>query len=586
MNRLWTCALGAFAVAVSSQAALAKDYFVATTGDDAGPGSEASPWRTIQKACDSLEPGDTATVKAGVYKEKLEVRRSGSAAGFVTIRAEGAVTLSGQGVPGSDMIRLRDRSYVRIEGFEIRDNRNVSDGSGIRVTGSGDHIELRRNRIHEIRGHDAMGITVYGTSAAASISNLVIDGNEIFDCDPAQSEALTLNGNVEAFEVTNNKVHDVNNIGIDFIGGESIVSDKTKVARNGVCRGNEVWRARSNYGGGYGAGIYVDGGRDIVIERNLVHECDLGIEVGAENPGVVTRGIVVRDNVLYANDKVGLVFGGYDADRGRVKGCRFTNNTFYKNDTKQDGNGEIWVQYAEDNVLANNLIFCGSQNLVYQAGVGSKNNTSDWNVFYLEAGAGSARFAWRGTERTGLASHVSGSGQDKNSLFASPRFANAVGRDFKLAPGSPAIDRGDPAYAAAAEETDFAGAPRIAGGRIDVGAYESSSVAPAQPAQPAQPGSAGVGSDPPPATATPNVPSPTPGIVGALGAKHPTLRRGATGADVKALQKALSGAGFALDEDGDFGARTLDAVKRFQRQNGLDDDGVVGPKTWRALEGR
>ncbi|MFE1288373.1 peptidoglycan-binding protein [Streptomyces sp. NPDC058751] len=35
--------------------------------------------------------------------------------------------------------------------------------------------------------------------------------------------------------------------------------------------------------------------------------------------------------------------------------------------------------------------------------------------------------------------------------------------------------------------------------------------------------------------------------------------------------------------DGSFGPNTKDAVQRFQRSRGLDDDGVVGPGTWRAL---
>lgn len=37
--------------------------------------------------------------------------------------------------------------------------------------------------------------------------------------------------------------------------------------------------------------------------------------------------------------------------------------------------------------------------------------------------------------------------------------------------------------------------------------------------------------------------------------------------------------------DGRFGRNTEDAVKRFQRAHGLDDDGVVGPITWAALLG-
>jgi peptidoglycan hydrolase-like protein with peptidoglycan-binding domain len=50
------------------------------------------------------------------------------------------------------------------------------------------------------------------------------------------------------------------------------------------------------------------------------------------------------------------------------------------------------------------------------------------------------------------------------------------------------------------------------------------------------------------------------------------------GGEVAALQRRLG-----LPVDGDFGARTAAAVKRFQRRHGLTADGVVGPATWRAL---
>ncbi len=53
--------------------------------------------------------------------------------------------------------------------------------------------------------------------------------------------------------------------------------------------------------------------------------------------------------------------------------------------------------------------------------------------------------------------------------------------------------------------------------------------------------------------------------------------------EVKALQTELNQEGFRLEADGLFGRDTESAVKRFQREHGLDDDGVVGPLTWAAL---
>ena len=58
-----------------------------------------------------------------------------------------------------------------------------------------------------------------------------------------------------------------------------------------------------------------------------------------------------------------------------------------------------------------------------------------------------------------------------------------------------------------------------------------------------------------------------------------TLRRGSKGAEVSAVQALLK-----IVVDGDFGGQTEEAVKRFQRVNGLADDGVVGPNTLAALQ--
>lgn len=66
----------------------------------------------------------------------------------------------------------------------------------------------------------------------------------------------------------------------------------------------------------------------------------------------------------------------------------------------------------------------------------------------------------------------------------------------------------------------------------------------------------------------------------------PTLRKGDRGADVKTLQQLLLTKGMTLPQygaDGIFGGETQKAVIAFQKDWGLDADGVAGPKTWAAL---
>ncbi len=63
----------------------------------------------------------------------------------------------------------------------------------------------------------------------------------------------------------------------------------------------------------------------------------------------------------------------------------------------------------------------------------------------------------------------------------------------------------------------------------------------------------------------------------------PLLRKGSTGEEVRRLQNLLNRDGFNLVVDGIFGIRTEAAVKTFQNQNRLAIDGIVGPRTWEAL---
>ena len=64
---------------------------------------------------------------------------------------------------------------------------------------------------------------------------------------------------------------------------------------------------------------------------------------------------------------------------------------------------------------------------------------------------------------------------------------------------------------------------------------------------------------------------------------YKVLRRGARGPDTELLQTGLIRSGAAITADGIFGKATEEALKSFQRQNGLRADGVAGPQTWRAL---
>ncbi len=53
------------------------EFHVAVNGDDSDPGTRAAPLRTIQRAADLAQPGDTITVHEGVYRERVNPPRGG-----------------------------------------------------------------------------------------------------------------------------------------------------------------------------------------------------------------------------------------------------------------------------------------------------------------------------------------------------------------------------------------------------------------------------------------------------------------------------------------------------------------------------
>src|SRR5688500_17671991 len=63
-------------------------YFVdATRGSDSNDGAEASPWKTVTRAFDSLKAGDTVYLRGGTYYENLYLSLPGKPDAPITIRS-------------------------------------------------------------------------------------------------------------------------------------------------------------------------------------------------------------------------------------------------------------------------------------------------------------------------------------------------------------------------------------------------------------------------------------------------------------------------------------------------------------------
>lgn len=71
---------------------------------------------------------------------------------------------------------------------------------------------------------------------------------------------------------------------------------------------------------------------------------------------------------------------------------------------------------------------------------------------------------------------------------------------------------------------------------------------------------------------------------GSVSMSHPVLKSGSRGDSVRYLQSLLNRHGSAIALDGIFGVATDKAVRAYQAKQKLTVDGIVGAKTWSALE--
>ncbi|HQU99679.1 MAG TPA: right-handed parallel beta-helix repeat-containing protein, partial [Bacteroidia bacterium] len=278
----------------------------------------------------------------------------------------------------------------------------------------------------------------------------------------------------DGWEIINNTIHDITNIGIDASGGYKVSKNVAlDVARNGVIRGNVVYNCKSPYASA--AGIYADGADDVLIERNICYNNQYGFEIGCEEKNSIASGIIMRENIAYNNDEAGIALGGYNyPNTGKVDDCYINNNTFYNNDLTQKGQGELVLTHLENSVFINNIMHGGNKRLLFNSAIGNLlGNTFDYNNWFtIDTDSTKPMFKINGSNYKTFADYVgSALGWDSHSVFGNPNFVS--GADFHLTTGSFAYNLGDPAFVAGLGETDFDLAPRKYDNRVDAGAYES-----------------------------------------------------------------------------------------------------------------
>jgi hypothetical protein len=294
------------AILASTMAAQAATYYVATTGSDSNSGTEASPWRTVKNAVDTMLAGDTTFVRGGTYNEGyIWFKRSGTEASPIRL-----LNYPGESpkIQWSDMTVATNRiellaspggittpvSDIVIEGFEITGGQNgIKLNAALRVT-------IRKNYIH----HNGHGIIGNGFHVLITQNRIYHNGN-FANCasNPAScndDHGMYLTGTF--FTITNNLIYDnlaygIQTAGYPFVSGQFPSADYANF-KNAVIANNTI--AYQNHRSAIV--LWQAGTSDNTIENNIMYE-------NAQLAGASSNGIdcespgnnnVVKKNLFYA----------------------------------------------------------------------------------------------------------------------------------------------------------------------------------------------------------------------------------------------------------------------------------------------
>ena len=407
---------------------------VSPAGHDGNPGSEALPWRTIQKAAGAARPGDRVVVLKGLYEERVTFNVSGREGLPILFEAIGEVVVRG---PASlrhweAVLEIRQKSHLVLKGFKVQD----SNWFGIGIHGS-QHITVTGCSTANTQ---ASGIYVRDSS------DIIVEGNDVasaclYEGDRGGSQECISIASVKRFRVSDNRVHDTKG---KKHGGEGI--DAKESSQDGVIEGNRVWNLER-------LGIYVDSwnglAKGIVVRRNIVHDCSSGIAVSSEDGGTV-EDLRIENNLVYRNRGMGIVVSSWEKN-GPKRNIAIVGNTVVGNRNPQGTWGVgIGIEKTDATgvVIRNNICALNASAQIQDAS--GKNPVVEYNLVHaVRKPAG------------GLKGHP--------VLEADPLFLDPEREDFHLRPDSPAINAGTPT---GAPSEDLEGFPRPYGKGFDLGCYE------------------------------------------------------------------------------------------------------------------
>ncbi len=448
-------------------------YYVSTSGSDGNDGSEGTPWRTIQKAVDSVVAGDTILVKAGTYNENVLIDKtatavSGTASNYTTLRNFQSDTVIIQ-LGGSSTDRGNaginiNASYWRVKGFTIQ-----GGNTGIRAGVDATKIIIEDNFINGY-GDKGAGIELGGLLSGSSFSpvttvkNITVQNN-IIHVDTVQTQDRA---GIES--LTNNGGHVIRDNTVKFLHlgagnhGEDCIQHIENLEFDDGLKDTDIYRNFCDIT--TDDAIELDGMNvNTRVWENIIKGSNVGISIGPSmgGPTYVFRN-VIYDIVNHWSLCIGIKYG-----RGSSGHVYFFHNTFQMRGATCGGAGLSIADFAGPRSsgihLKNNIFWFPDRGLAIQNAL-PDDLESDYNLWYDEGGGTLAKYA--GTGYSDIAALRAGTGFELNGVVGDPLFIDWATQNWNVQTSSPAVDAGVVIQGFNDPQSAWA----FAGSAPDIGAFE------------------------------------------------------------------------------------------------------------------
>ena len=452
--------------AAPTQVQAGNTRYVSPTGNDANPGTQDLPLRTIQQAANLVNPGETILIRAGTYAENVVIKKSGTATAWITLAAFPGETVTIDGGNGNAIVDSGGQKYVIIAGLTLKTSgasANALMASSATWGGSiTDHWIIRNNQL--------LGGGIFIRGSYILVENNRIDGQHLAKSSTEYQNGIRdswAGGAKGSLAATHHNTYRNNTIFGFYRGGiwsmgythdhlieGNIIYDIYGTGTGpGQCidldgASTVEWRhtVRGNQLYGCGAeGIQLENVFDSLVENNYIHDTP-------------ARGITL----INYGSSVGCAVGGENNQYGDTNGdgaCSDGNtNNIIRQNVVVNAAGGAFVNYVMDGVhLVNNS--------AYGTGASMKFYQTQY-LLYSDAINNIVSGALPTQLRT-----------NSNNLISTTNVYLNPPVDLSLALSSVAIDKGtNPNIytnsVTGALSLDFVGKPRLQGAGYDIGAYE------------------------------------------------------------------------------------------------------------------